>query len=430
MSKPTNLTLKLPESGGTMRILVHDFAGHPYAVQLSRALARRGHEVLHVYSGSNPMPQGTLQRIEGDPDGLKIQSILLDEKINKAKLLKRRGQDLEHGRRVTRVIQEFHPDVLISGSTPLDAQNTIWRVCHSLGISTVFWLQDITGVAINLILGRRLPVVGRLIGNYYQKMEERLLRQSDAIVAISQDFVGVLGGYGVPPDRIHVVENWGPLSEVSVTAKSNEWSRQNGLDSTFNFVYSGSLGMKHDPELLSRLAQSFRDEPSVRVVVVTEGIGRRWLEAKKAEQKLDNLVLLDFQPYERVPEMMGCADVLMAILEPAAGVFSVPSKVYSYLCAERPLLLSVPPENLSARLVRNIGAGLVSDANDTQAFVDNARKLYEDETLRQNLSRAGRQYAEATYRLDDISERFLDIFRECCQARIAAAKPVPEKIPS
>ena len=35
-----------------MRILVHDYAGHPFQVQLSRALAQRGHDVLHAYCAS------------------------------------------------------------------------------------------------------------------------------------------------------------------------------------------------------------------------------------------------------------------------------------------------------------------------------------------------------------------------------------------
>ena len=32
-----------------MRVLVHDFSGHPFQVELSRELARRGHEVTHSY---------------------------------------------------------------------------------------------------------------------------------------------------------------------------------------------------------------------------------------------------------------------------------------------------------------------------------------------------------------------------------------------
>ena len=32
-----------------MRIVLHDYPGHAFPVQLSRALAARGHQVLHIW---------------------------------------------------------------------------------------------------------------------------------------------------------------------------------------------------------------------------------------------------------------------------------------------------------------------------------------------------------------------------------------------
>ena len=43
--------------------------------------------------------------------------------------------------------------------------------------------------------------------------------------------------------------------------------------------------------------------------------------------RLENLVLLDYQPYESLPDILASADVLVAVLEPDAGRFFVPSKV-------------------------------------------------------------------------------------------------------
>ena len=52
-----------------MHLLIHDYSGHPFQVQLSRALARRGHRVTHLYNASNPTtPKGGLARRGDDPD--------------------------------------------------------------------------------------------------------------------------------------------------------------------------------------------------------------------------------------------------------------------------------------------------------------------------------------------------------------------------
>lgn len=64
-------------------------------------------------------------------------------------------------------------------------------------------------------------------------------------------------------------------------------------------------------------------------------------------------MLFPFQPFEQIPQVQAAANVLIAILELDAGVFAVPSKVFTYLCAKRPLILADPLENLAARIVRD-----------------------------------------------------------------------------
>ena len=96
--------------------------------------------------------------------------------------------------------------------------------------------------------------------------------------------------------------------------------------------------------------------------MISEGKGRDWLEEWKRErgrQSVDNLVLLDFQPYADLPAVMASADVLMAVLEPDASRFSVPSKVLTYLCSGRAIVGVLPPDNSVAEILLTHGAGLV-----------------------------------------------------------------------
>ncbi|EQD56305.1 hypothetical protein B2A_05326, partial [mine drainage metagenome] len=54
-----------------MHLLIHDYGGHAFIVQLARALARRGHRVTLLYNASNPTtPKGGLARRDDDPDEL------------------------------------------------------------------------------------------------------------------------------------------------------------------------------------------------------------------------------------------------------------------------------------------------------------------------------------------------------------------------
>ena len=117
--------------------------------------------------------------------------------------------------------------------------------------------------------------------------------------------------------------------------------------------------------------------------------------------------------------MLGAADVTVGLLETGAGRFSVPSKVLSYLCAARAVLLAAPSANLAAETILEAGAGLVVDADDSAAFVAAAQRLRADAGLRGRLAAAGRAYAERRFVISDIAERFLTVFTRAIERRSA-----------
>src|SRR5262249_43029800 len=154
---------------------------------------------------------------------------------------------------------------------------------RNLGIGFVFWAQDLNAIAIDRLLRRRLPVIGALAGRYYLALERRLMRQSDAVVVISDDFLPVLDEWRIEPARIDVIENWAPRDELPQRPRDNAWAKEHGLSDKLVFLYSGTLGLKHNPDLLLRLAKRFAGRPEIRVVVVSEGLGADWLRARAAE---------------------------------------------------------------------------------------------------------------------------------------------------
>lgn len=95
----------------------------------------------------------------------------------------------------------FRPDVVISGNAPLDVQAVIQQWAASHGVSFVFWLQDIYSFAIERMLRKRMAVVGRLVAQRFIRLEAKVLRRSDAIVAITTDFMPALDRWRVPRRR-------------------------------------------------------------------------------------------------------------------------------------------------------------------------------------------------------------------------------------
>jgi colanic acid biosynthesis glycosyl transferase WcaI len=271
----------------------------------------------------------------------------------------------------------------------------------------VFWLQDLYSVAMRATAEQRAGRVGRVAGQRFEALERSLLRQASAVVPITSDFLPLLGDWGVGSERCTVVENWAPLGELPTRPRDNAWRRAQGLGDRFVYLYTGTLGLKHRPELLFELAAHHVDDADV--VVISEGMGATRLRELQEQRPLPNLKLLPFQPFGDYPDILGAADVLVALLEPTAGTFSVPSKVLSYLCAGRPILGAIPPENLAARTIERAGAGRVVPPVDQEAFLLAAKQLRNEPRLRVAAGALARRYAEATFDTATITDRFLQV---------------------
>ena len=356
-----------------LRIVIHDYSGHPFQIQLSRVLAARDYDVLHLYSSTFQTPRGPVTPRPDDPPSFAVEGIDLGEPFRKYSFARRLAQERRYGRLLVDRMARFEPDVVISANTPLDAQAASQEWAHRNGIGFVFWLQDIYSFAIERTLRRRWNLLGLPLALRFTRLERRLLRRADAVVAITADFLPALAGWDVQSERITVIENWAPLDEIVPRPKANAWAKEHGLADLPVFMYAGTLGLKHDPSVLLRLAQGV---PKAKIVVVSEGIGADWLHEHGAS--VANLIIVPYQPFDRLSEVLATGDVLVVILEPDAGAFSVPSKVLTALAAGRPILAAIPRSNLAARTIERVGAGRVVEPGDRDRFVEVGRSMLAD----------------------------------------------------
>jgi colanic acid biosynthesis glycosyl transferase WcaI len=383
-----------------MKIIVHDYAGHAFPISLSRELAARGHQVVHAFASSLQTPRGSLTMKLGDPATLEFREIPMDPDYvrHKYSFRRRRKMEITYGKEVAKFIRSWKPDAVLSGNTPTETQEPITRAAIASGGRFYYWVQDFYSLAVDQILRRKIPLAGAWIGAYYRHLDRHQFRRSSGVIAITGDFTSILSKeFGVDSEKVKVVPNWALIEDLPVLPKENAWSRRHSLHDKFVYLYSGTIGMKHNPGMLLELARRHVAEAEVRVVVVSEGIGAEWLRKESAAAGLSNLLILPYQPFEELPLVMAAGDVLVGILEEEAGVFSVPSKTLSYLCAGRPLLLAMPLENLAARITRDHYAGLTVAPGDLDGFLQAATTLRSSEPLRLELARNARAYAEATF---------------------------------
>jgi colanic acid biosynthesis glycosyl transferase WcaI len=329
-------------------------------------------------------------------------AISIESKHHRSAIVRRLRRDLSHGRLITAAAASFEPDVILTHA-PLIAQWRLQRWTRRHGVRVVYWLQDMISMTMSRKLRARTGGFGRPGAWMLRRLEGDVLRASDHVVAVSPGFLRQLANYGVRDDAVSVIPNWAPLDEIQPAPRTNAWAVENGLADRLVFLYAGGIGMHDNPAIMVELAVA---QPGIAVVIVSEGWGADYIRAEAARRGLLNLRVFPFQPYSLLPEVLATGDVLMVILAARAAAYAVPSKVLSYLCARRPVLASMPAENLSAETLVKSGGGVVARAGDDADWLDKAAQLAADPELRARMADAGWQYAQDNFDIGPIADQF------------------------
>ncbi|RYX83795.1 hypothetical protein EON73_03690, partial [bacterium] len=72
-----------------MRILINDFGGYPFPIQLSRYLAGQGFTIVHTYISNIKTPHGNMSNLTDETGSLEITPIHLKKEFNKYSFLGR-----------------------------------------------------------------------------------------------------------------------------------------------------------------------------------------------------------------------------------------------------------------------------------------------------------------------------------------------------
>jgi colanic acid biosynthesis glycosyl transferase WcaI len=386
-----------------MRIYVHDYSGHPFQAQLSRELAFRGHEVVHSTCAAYVSGKGDLQSRQPN---LSYATIGSGRSISKMRFVRRFFQECGLGLELSRQIREKKPDVVMLSNVPIPTLVVAVASLRVRRVPWVLWQQDVQAVALRTFAEAGISPALKAVVRLMAWAERWAARAAARIVVISPSFLQVHRDWGTA-DKVTVIPNWAPVDEITPRERDNAWSREHGLSDSPTLLYSGTLGLKHNPELMVRLAARVRqDGIPVRLVVVNEGPAVDVLRASAATYDVP-LLLLPFQDYARLPEVLATGDVLVVLLENEAGSFSIPSKTLSYLCAARPIVGLMPEENEAAQLLARAGCGVFRPReDDIEAAAAWVCDMFNDDGVRRDIGRRARELAECEFALDRCADRF------------------------
>jgi colanic acid biosynthesis glycosyl transferase WcaI len=238
--------------------------------------------------------------------------------------------------------------------------------------------------------------------------ESWIYRHHRNIVVISDGFKKNLLAKGVPAAKVSVIPNWVDTDFLRPLDKDNPVARKFGLEDRFVVMYSGTISISSYETLVRLLdaAALLRDDPRILFAVVGDGFKARDLKAEAESRGLPNVAFIPFQPYPDLPHLMASADVLLVPLDKEKSLLSVPSKLYNFMAAGRPVLgLAVEDSEVYA-LITGTGCGACAPPDDPARIAGAVRALAADPAARKRQGEAGRAHSLAHFSRESVLDAF------------------------
>jgi colanic acid biosynthesis glycosyl transferase WcaI len=219
------------------------------------------------------------------------------------------------------------------------------------------------------------------------------LRRADRIVAIGETMRERLVEKGAPRGRVAIIPNWVDTSVLQPAPKDNEWSRSRGLADRFVVMHSGNVGHAQDLDSLVRAMTYLRDLEQLRAVII--GRGARHAELVELAQRLevdDKVTFMNYQAREQLAYSLSSADLHVVGLASGLAGYAVPSRLYGILAAGRPVLVAADAESETARIVREVGCGIVVPPNRPDAIAATIREAMRGDHDLDQMGQAGRKW--------------------------------------
>ena len=159
-------------------------------------------------------------------------------------------------------------------------------------------------------------------------------------------------------------------------------------------MHSGNVGHAQDLDNLVRATTFLRDLDDLAVPIV--GFGARHAEIQALAERLDadKVMFLPYQPRELLTQSLSSAHIHYVGLAKGLAGFVVPSRLYGILSAGRPVIVAADPDSETARLVAEIGCGVVILPDRPDLLAAAIRDAHDGKFDLEEMGSLGRAYVE------------------------------------
>jgi len=311
------------------------------------------------------------------------------------------------------------PDLVIASSPQLLVGLSGWWLARCNGAPFIFEVRDLWPESLAAVgSGNSDSVLYRSLS----KIAGFLYRSCDRLVVVTPAFKNYLiERWGVPEEKIVVVENGVDTNLFSKHPLGSALKRKLGAEDKFVVSYIGTMGNAHGLETLVEAATVLRERaPNVLFLLVGEGAEKARILSLARSRGLTNVRFVDQQPREKIPAYISASDACLVLLKRTELFKTVlPTKMLEFMACSCPVILGV--DGHARSVMEQANAGIFIPPEDSRELVQAIVRLAADPALCESLGRNGRRHVLQCFSRQQTARLYLDILEDLLRGQRCAA---------
>lgn len=265
------------------------------------------------------------------------------------------------------------------------------------------------------IFPNQLKMLGIVDGGILYKclsaLQKIAYKIADNIIVLSEDMKRTLvREEKIPKDKIYVISPWYD-EKIFKCIKKNEniiYDELHLNKEKFLVQYAGSLGQNFDYNFILELAEELKNDTDIQIVLIGNGVKRNTIVSEIKKRKLNNIVLREMQPLEKICNVYNACDVGIVPLKKGVIKCGFPSKVCQLMICGKPIISSVEESKYSQFINSGFGFAGYKDIKNTASFI---RKIHVEKESYTKISNKCILYAQKYYGCAFNCNKLIDILK-------------------
>ena len=244
-----------------------------------------------------------------------------------------------------------------------------------------------------------------------QKKGDFIFKNSDIIITLDNYMTEHIKARVGNRDNIVSVPVWSVMNKVYNGRRlENPFRIENKFKHKIVIMYSGNHAVVHSLDTLIEVETRLKNDDRFLFVHIGSGVRLNDVIKNKKKHNLENVILLPYQPREKIHLSLGSSDIQVVVLGDDCVGYTHPNKVYGAMYIGKPILYIGPEPSHVSEIINDIDGNIMVNHGEVDSLInklDVFAKL--SLTEREKIGKSNSQIANMNFLPSTLINRMIDI---------------------